>query len=98
VNLKPCPFCGEDAEHIHVYQYEEIVRCPNECCFVQPSVICELPEECEELWNRRTVSGQEATWSNIYDDLIRAGIDEIRARALAAKYAAPVPATEQEKP
>lgn len=54
-----------------------------------------------ELWAaawqaaRRTVSGQEATWSNIYDDLIRAGMDDIRARALAAKYAAPIPAKEK---
>ncbi len=25
--LKPCPFCGSDAEYIHVYAGEEIVRC-----------------------------------------------------------------------
>jgi hypothetical protein len=59
--LKRCPFCGDEAEHIHVFAYEEIVRCRNACCFVRPSVTCELPEECMELWNRRAaVSGEDA--------------------------------------
>jgi hypothetical protein len=52
-DLLPCPFCGEDAEHIHIYAFENIVRCTNECCLVRPSVACELPEECAAMWNRR---------------------------------------------
>jgi hypothetical protein len=57
--LKPCPFCGEDAEHVHVCAYEEIVRCTNECCFVRPSITCELPEECFELWNTRAAGASQ---------------------------------------
>jgi hypothetical protein len=61
--LKPCPFCGEDAEHVHVCAYEEIVRCTNECCFVRPSITCELPEECFELWNTRAPrEAQPVAW------------------------------------
>lgn len=68
--LKPCPFCGEDAEHIHVYQYEEIVRCTNECCFVRPSVTCQLPEECVEVWNRRAaLAATQAGWISVKDRL-----------------------------
>jgi len=58
-HLKPCPFCGDEAEHIHVFAYEEIVRCSNPCCFVRPSVTCELPVECEELWNKRAPTDRE---------------------------------------
>jgi hypothetical protein len=104
VNLKPCPFCGEDAEHIHVYQYEEIVRCTNECCFVRPSVTCELPEECEELWNRRTVSGQEAVAKVVPPDVYpgygwhaEALIDWEKIGAGTLLYAYPIPATFEQK-
>jgi hypothetical protein len=54
--LLPCPFCGSDAEHIHMYAYEEVVRCTNECCLVRPEVHCEMPEECFESWNTRAAS------------------------------------------
>lgn len=54
--LLPCPFCGNEAEHIHVYDFEEVVRCSNECCLVRPSVRCELPQECAELWNTRAAA------------------------------------------
>jgi hypothetical protein len=93
--LKPCPFCGEDAEHVHVCAYEEIVRCTNECCFVRPSITCELPEECFELWNTRAAGASEGqAWQPIAtaprdgsNILIRFGRDGISQ----AKYVAGTP-------
>lgn len=52
--LLPCPFCGEDAFHVHVYAGEEIVRCSNTACPAAPMVGGATEAEAVAAWNQRT--------------------------------------------
>lgn len=55
-DLKPCPFCGSEAEIIdYKDEYlEQIVTCRNSFCKVNPNThFFETREEAIEAWNRR---------------------------------------------
>lgn len=51
--LLSCPFCGHDADHVHVYAGEEIVRCSNVKCLAAPMVGGETEAEAITNWNHR---------------------------------------------
>ena len=51
--LKPCPFCGKEAEFEKFYfdeHYDWRVRCT--CCFAQ-TYFMDTQEEAAEAWNER---------------------------------------------
>ncbi|WP_439891567.1 Lar family restriction alleviation protein [Ralstonia sp. 25C] len=45
----PCPFCGAQAEHIHVYAGEEVVRCVESCAGFSGETL----EAAATRWNTR---------------------------------------------
>lgn len=55
-DLKSCPFCGRDAECLHIYAGEEIVRCENEGCHVRPCLASDDMDTSMALWNQRAES------------------------------------------
>lgn len=62
--LKPCPFCGSDAEIVYYDQYPEKYGVGCSKC---PAILAELCEyklfdseaEAAEAWNRRSYRGVE---------------------------------------
>lgn len=80
--LKDCPFCGHEAEHLHIYDGEEIVRCVNEGCHVRPSVADADPQVAYALWNQRAENRGDEAVPNVRIEsysLPDAGLDIIRA-------------------
>ena len=53
--LKPCPFCGGEAEMLNYSPKEWLVVCPVCCGMVERW--CETKEEAITQWNRRTDNG-----------------------------------------
>lgn len=53
--LKPCPFCGGEAELDNCGKYQ--VWC-NHCGTIQMGQFFNTPEEAIEAWNRRPTDGQ----------------------------------------
>lgn len=53
--LKPCPFCGGEAELLNSLYGEWIVRCPD--CEGMVEKWRETEEEAAEQWNRRADNG-----------------------------------------
>lgn len=51
--LNPCPFCGGPAEHIHVYDGEEVIGCADRCA-VRPCLARETYAWAADDWNRRS--------------------------------------------
>lgn len=54
--LKPCPFCGEPAEHEPWHgggPQKTLVGCGNELCTVQPNTTGETPASAAQRWNTR---------------------------------------------
>ena len=51
--LKPCPFCGSEAEYYSDCEMVK-VRCSNYDCWCQLVTWFDEPEEAAEEWNRRT--------------------------------------------
>ncbi|WP_158215404.1 Lar family restriction alleviation protein [Candidimonas nitroreducens] len=58
--LLPCPFCGHEAEHVHIHHGEEVVLCANEGCNVHPSVHGSTAEKAAARWNRRGINSEPA--------------------------------------
>lgn len=84
IKVKKCPFCGGNA---HVCEqavedenqfYIECERCKVECCHATTRETAAL------RWNCR--SAETFGWTEIHAQLTDAGVDDIRARALAAQY------------
>ena len=51
--LKPCPFCGGEA-NLCVSRYGYWVECENPVCYLMPStVFFDSREEATNVWNRR---------------------------------------------
>ena len=55
--LKPCPFCGGPAEHVHVYAGEEVIGCADRCA-VRPCLARETYAWAADDWNRRALAAQ----------------------------------------
>lgn len=54
MKLRPCPYCGTEPELLHIYDGEEVVRCPNEDgCPVNPHAAMNTIEDAKYLWNER---------------------------------------------
>ena len=56
MNLKPCPFCGDDRVHITEHRFHNLsnsygVECFN--CKTQSYQFFDTPKEAVEAWNRR---------------------------------------------
>lgn len=67
--LLPCPFCGAQAEHIHVYPGEAVVRCVESCV----GFTAETAQEAVAKWNRRNppmlapTTQSAAAWKEGYE-------------------------------
>lgn len=56
-NLKPCPFCGSDAEIVPILTTIPrvfVIRCVTHCCSTKGYT---TQEEAIEAWNRRKADG-----------------------------------------
>ena len=56
--LKPCPFCGGEAEVAEIdtmYLHGFVARCMNDGCLITAETMCMYPTESEaaEAWNTR---------------------------------------------
>lgn len=54
--LKPCPFCGGEAEAIkahHIFEKPYVVICGNKECRASLGEFSKTREEAIEAWNRR---------------------------------------------
>jgi len=62
--LKPCPFCGGDAELLE-YEFldkpQYIIRCESCECEAEPEVICRDKARAIEIWNNR-VNVRKGEW------------------------------------
>jgi hypothetical protein len=59
MELKPCPACRGDAEHIHIYAGEEMIRCASQCRD-GPWVSGESVEQVARYWNALKREGDRA--------------------------------------
>ena len=50
IKLKPCPFCGEEAEIVEDTNHMSFVRCKQRCC---RTYFFESPKVASLAWNRR---------------------------------------------
>ena len=74
--LLPCPFCGSDAEHVHMAAGEEIVRCTNAVSCFQPWTAQPTYTYAQKEWNRRAPAQQAVPWVQAMDEaLVCAHID-----------------------
>ena len=60
--LKPCPFCGGEADAFHIKSETDdtegwVVGCTNDKCVVRPSVQTGIREAAVFEWNRRADNG-----------------------------------------
>jgi len=60
IELKPCPFCGGEAEILRqnigsdFYEYRYWACCSDQYCPAgEGTILKESPEEAAEIWNRR---------------------------------------------
>ena len=61
-DLKPCPFCGGEAEAIkahHIFENPYVVICSNEKCRASLGMFSKTKEEAIEAWNRRVDNGKD---------------------------------------
>ena len=55
--LKPCPFCGSEADAFHNTKFGWQVSCENDDCFMNQIIVHDFfsfEEEAIRAWNRRT--------------------------------------------
>ena len=52
--LRPCPFCGADAELVHNAHWDYFVRCTDKQCAARTRLHHENENGAVDAWNRRT--------------------------------------------
>ena len=52
--LKPCPFCGSEAEIVPINSNQWIACCTNEDCPIYYGLAFHTREKAKEWWNTRT--------------------------------------------
>ena len=60
IELKPCPFCGGEAEmyqYRYNFRYHFKARCNNDCQIRPTTLDYSTEEEAAKVWNRREPEG-----------------------------------------
>ena len=76
-NLKPCPFCGGNADYHETDKSKWLVECQS--CIISTSVPTHGKEMAAEYWNRRTpIDPEQIMRDNIttHNEPLRANMDE----------------------
>lgn len=65
--LKPCPFCGSEADTAYNTRFNYQVFCTNDECFMSTITMYEMATEAEAVtaWNRRSEPTQGETTKGI---------------------------------
>ena len=59
--LKPCPFCGSEAETVHLRSGDDFARCTNKSCHARTRNYHEAENLAVDAWNERV----EQTCKNV---------------------------------